>query len=267
MSAVSITALRKRIGDKVVLDGIDLEVARGEVLCLIGPSGSGKTSLLRCIDQLDRFDEGFIRIDGALIGCAVDRGRMRALAPAEVRRQRARVGMVFQTFNLFPHMTLLQNVTLAPSKANRADPLKIEANARRLLGLVGLGGREDAYPVQLSGGQQQRGAIARALATEPELMLFDEPTSALDPELVGEVLSVLRALAAQGTTMIIATHEIGFAHDVAHRVAFLEAGRVLETGSAREVLTSPRHERTRAFLQRFNQGGRVSPACPTETST
>jgi polar amino acid transport system ATP-binding protein len=249
---VRIRALRKTIASAVLLDGIDLEVSSGEVLCLIGPSGSGKSTLLRCIQQLESFQGGLIEVGGELMGRRVDKGRLTELSPSEIQRQRSQIGMVFQTFNLFPHMTALENVAFAPTRLRKGSAAAIEVEARDLLARVGLEGREGAYPAQLSGGQQQRVAIARALAMKPKVMLFDEPTSALDPELVGEVLEVLRELAATGMTMIIVTHEIHFALKAAHRVAFLEKGRIIEQGPADQVLTRSTHPRTQAFLRRFN---------------
>jgi polar amino acid transport system ATP-binding protein len=251
---VRVRALRKTIGSAVLLDGIDLDVASGEVLCLIGPSGSGKSTLLRCIHQLERFEAGLIEVGGELMGRRFEGGRLLELNGHEVRRQQAQIGMVFQTFNLFPHMSVLENVTFAPTRLHKGSVRAVEADAMALLARVGLAGREGAYPAQLSGGQQQRVAIARALAMKPKLMLFDEPTSALDPELVGEVLEVLGELAGTGMTMIIVTHEIHFALKVAHRVALLEKGRIVEQGPAEAVLTRSSHPRTQAFLRRFNGG-------------
>lgn len=258
---VRIRALRKQVGETVLLDGIDLDVAGGEVLCLIGPSGSGKSTLLRCIHQLEPFQRGLIEVDGELMGRRVQDGRLYEISEGDIRRQRAQIGMVFQTFNLFPHMTAQENIAFAPTHLGKDTPGAVSTHARRLLARVGLAGRENAYPAQLSGGQQQRVAIARALAMNPKLMLFDEPTSALDPELVGEVLDVMRELAQNGMTMIVVTHEIDFALNVGHRVAFLEAGRILEQGSATQVLTRSTHVRTQAFLRRFNgrSEGRQDP--------
>jgi polar amino acid transport system ATP-binding protein len=247
-----IRALRKAVGSAVLLDGIDLDVAGGEVLCLIGPSGSGKSTLLRCIHQLESFQGGVIEVGGELVGRRFSNGRLTELSSSEKRRQRSQIGMVFQTFNLFPHMTALQNITFAPTRLRPESAVQIDSEARALLDRVGLKGREGSYPSQLSGGQQQRVAIARALAMKPKLMLFDEPTSALDPELVGEVLQVLQELAATGMTMIIVTHEIHFALKVAHRVAFLEKGCIVEQGPAEELLTRSTHPRTQSFLRRFN---------------
>ena len=247
---VQIRGVHKRFGRLEVLKGIDLEVAGGEVLSLIGPSGSGKSTLLRCINRLETIQAGAIRVDGELIGCRAHGGRLYELPEREVCRQRADIGMVFQRFNLFPHMNVLENIVEAPIRVRRVPAARAREQALRLLERVGLGARAGAYPAQLSGGQQQRVAIARALAMQPKVMLFDEPTSALDPELVDEVLAVMRTLAAEGMTMIVVTHEIGFARDVGHRVAFMDGGVVVEQGPAREVLARPRHERTRSFLAR-----------------
>jgi polar amino acid transport system ATP-binding protein len=250
---VRIRALRKQVGQVVLLDGIELDVGRGEVLCVIGPSGSGKSTLLRCIHQLEPFQDGVIEVDGELMGRRLRDGRLYQLSQGEIRRQRAQIGMVFQTFNLFPHMTAQENVAFAPTQLGKDTPGAVARQERRLLGRVGLAGREDAHPAQLSGGQQQRVAIARALAMQPKLMLFDEPTSALDPELVGEVLDVMCELAQNGMTMIVVTHEIEFALRVGHRVAVLVGGRILEHGCAAQVLTRSTHVRTQAFLSRFNR--------------
>ncbi len=233
-----------------MLRGIDLEVAAGEVVCLIGPSGSGKSTLLRCVNHLEKVEAGTVRVGGDLIGYRRHGDALHELRPGHVARQRAGIGMVFQNFNLFPHFTVLQNIVEAPVAVRRLSRADAAERARRLVARVGLAGREDAYPRQLSGGQQQRIAIARALAMEPAVMLFDEPTSALDPELVGEVLGVMRDLAESGMTMVVVTHEMGFAREAADRVVFLDEGRVVESGPPAEVLTAPRHERTRAFLDR-----------------
>jgi polar amino acid transport system ATP-binding protein len=240
--------LRKSFGGHVVLDGVDLDVREGEVTVLLGPSGSGKSTLLRCVNHLERPDAGFVEVAGDVVGYRPEGGRLHELRPRAVTRQRARIGMVFQQFNLFPHLTVLDNITEAPVAVRRVSKKRAAAAARELLARVGLAGRENAYPRQLSGGQQQRVAIARALAMEPRLLLFDEPTSALDPELVGEVLAVIKDLAVSGMTMIVVTHEIGFAREVADTVAFLDGGRIIETGAPAEVLDAPRHERARAFL-------------------
>jgi polar amino acid transport system ATP-binding protein len=249
---VRIRGLRKNFGLHRVLDGIDLDVREGEVTVLLGPSGSGKSTLLRCVNHLEKPDAGFVEVAGELIGYRYDRsrnhgGRLHELRHRQVTRQRARIGMVFQQFNLFGHLTVLENVIEGPVAAG-VQRKQAAATASELLDRVGLAGREGSYPRQLSGGQQQRVAIARALALRPRLMLFDEPTSALDPELVGEVLSVIRDLAASGMTMIVVTHEIGFAREVADTVVFLDDGRVVESGTPARVLASPSHQRARAFL-------------------
>jgi polar amino acid transport system ATP-binding protein len=220
------------------------------VLCLIGPSGSGKTTFLRCINHLEQITAGRLYVDGTLVGYAERNGRLHELHPREAARQRRDIGMVFQHFNLFPHMTALQNVIEAPTRVKRQDKERAVAAARRLLDQVGLADKERSYPAQLSGGQQQRVAIARALAMEPKLMLFDEPTSALDPELVGEVLDVMKQLAQGGMTMIVVTHEMGFAREVGDQLVFMDGGVVVESGAPREVLANPRHERTKAFLSK-----------------
>ncbi len=245
---VQAQSVRKRYGHVEALRGVDLEVAPGEVCCLIGPSGSGKTTFLRCINHLEKIDAGRLSVDGELVGYREQGGRLHELRDREVCAKRAEIGMVFQRFNLFPHMTALANVSLAPVMVKGEPKATAEARARALLDRVGLGAKLAAYPNQLSGGQQQRVAIARALAMEPKLMLFDEPTSALDPELVGEVLDVMQALAQEGMTMVVVTHEMGFAREVGDTLAFLDAGAVIERGPPRELLSHPREERTRAFL-------------------
>ncbi len=245
-----VQGLRKRYGQDEVLKGIDLDVAPGEVLCLIGPSGSGKSSLLRCLNQLETIDAGRIEIDGELLGCRERGGRLHELPEREVCRQRQRIGMVFQRFNLFAHQTVLQNLVEAPVHVKGESRAEATRRALALLERVGLADRQAAYPSQLSGGQQQRVAIARALAMQPRLMLFDEPTSALDPERVGEVLDVMRDLVEDGMTMVVVTHEMGFARDAADRIAFMDGGVIVEQGPPDELLNSPRHERTRAFLAR-----------------
>jgi polar amino acid transport system ATP-binding protein len=252
MSASMVRADRvaKQFGATPVLRGIDLEVDHGEVCCIIGPSGSGKSTFLRCINHLERVDRGHLWVDGRLVGYRESGGRLFELREAEVARERARIGMVFQRFNLFPHMTVMQNVIEAPTRVRREPRADATARAQELLDRVGLGGRTKAYPAELSGGQQQRVAIARALAMRPKLMLFDEPTSALDPELVGEVLAVIRGLAEDGMTMIVVTHEIGFAREVADTVAFIDEGVVVEKGTPSAVLDAARHPRTRAFLSK-----------------
>jgi polar amino acid transport system ATP-binding protein len=243
--------IHKSYGSMKVIKGVSLSVAPGEVVCLIGPSGSGKTTLLRCVNFLEVPEQGSVVVDGELIGRYHRKGRTFPLPARELALQRASVGMVFQHFNLFPHMTALENVVEAPIGVRRSGRPEATAAARDLLGRVGLGDKAQAYPRQLSGGQQQRVAIARALAMEPKLMLFDEPTSALDPEIVGEVLDVMRGLAADGMTMLVATHEMSFARDVADRVVFMDGGVVVESGPPAEILQHPAHERTRQFLARL----------------
>jgi polar amino acid transport system ATP-binding protein len=234
-----------------VLKGIDLDVDRGQVVCLLGPSGSGKTTFLRCINQLESIDGGRIWVDGDLVGYRDEGGQLHHLNDKQVAAQRREIGMVFQRFNLFPHMTALENVCEAPVQVRGVDKKAARERGLDLLKQVGLGDKPAAYPAQLSGGQQQRVAIARALAMDPKLMLFDEPTSALDPELVGDVLKVMRDLADQGMTMIVVTHEMGFARDVADHVVFMDGGVVVEQGSPADVIGNPQHERTRAFLKRM----------------
>ncbi|MFJ7423156.1 amino acid ABC transporter ATP-binding protein [Streptomyces uncialis] len=247
---VEIRGVHKSFGTLEVLRGIDLDVPVGEVTVILGPSGSGKSTLLRTINHLEKADSGWISVDGSLIGYRRSGDKLYELREREVLRQRTRIGFVFQNFNLFPHLTVLENIVEAPVSALRRPRKDAVAAARRLLSRVGLDDKADAYPKQLSGGQQQRVAIARALALEPRLLLFDEPTSALDPELVGEVLDVIKDLAHQGTTMIVVTHEIGFAREVADTVVFMDEGRVVEQGPPAAVLDAPRHERTKAFLSK-----------------
>ena len=237
---IALEGVHKSFGGTEVLRGVSMSVSRGEVVCLIGASGSGKSTLLRCINGLESYDRGKVEVDGR---------RVDPSSPA-IREIRAEVAMVFQRFNLFPHRTALENVMEGPVYVKKEARSLVEERAKRLLARVGLEDKERSHPSQLSGGQQQRVAIARALAMEPKAILFDEPTSALDPELVGEVLSVMRALADEGMTMLVVTHEMGFAKEVADRVVFLDRGAILEEGQAREVLTSPREERTRDFLRR-----------------
>ena len=245
---VRIRGLRKSFGTNVVLDGVDLDVHEGEVTVLLGPSGSGKSTLLRCVNHLEKPDGGFVEIGGELLGYRHDGDRLHELRSRSITKQRAQVGMVFQQFNLFPHLTVLDNITEAPVAVRGIPRKQAAARARELVERVGLAGREGSYPRQMSGGQQQRVAIARALAMEPRLLLFDEPTSALDPELVGEVLAVIQDLALSGMTMIVVTHEIGFARKVADTVVFLDGGQIIESGAPADVLTDPRHERARSFL-------------------
>jgi polar amino acid transport system ATP-binding protein len=243
-------SVRKRFGHLEVLKGIDFEVERREVLCVIGPSGSGKSTLLRCINHLEKIEGGRIWVDGQLVGYRQKGDRLFELKDSEISAQRRDIGMVFQRFNLFPHMTVLQNVMEAPVRVRGTSRKEAERRARDLIERVGLGPKVESYPAQLSGGQQQRVAIARALAMEPKLMLFDEPTSALDPELVGEVLEVMKKLAFAGMTMVVVTHELGFAREVADSVMFMDDGVVVERGTPDEVIRNPRHERTRTFLSK-----------------
>lgn len=242
--------VRKHFGKVSVLRGIDLTVERGRVCCLLGPSGSGKSTFLRCINHLEKLDGGSLSVDGAPVGYRRQGDRLYELKEREIARARRDIGMVFQRFNLFPHMTALENVMEAPVKVAGVSRAEARAGALRLLERVGLANRAARYPAQLSGGQQQRVAIARALAMKPKLMLFDEPTSALDPELVGEVLDVMRQLAAEGMTMVVVTHEIGFAREVADTAVFMDGGVVVEAGDPRQVLGDPRQERTRTFLSK-----------------
>ena len=240
----------KRFGRLEVLRGIDLQVARQEVMCVIGPSGSGKSTFLRCINHLEKINAGRLWVDGELVGYREHGGRLYELREREICARRAEIGMVFQQFNLFPHMTALENVIEAPMRVQGRSREHATEIARELLVQVGLADKAGSYPKQLSGGQQQRVAIARALAMHPKLMLFDEPTSALDPELVGDVLAVMRDLAASGMTMIVVTHEMGFARQVGDTLVFMDDGVVVEAGRPREVLSSPGHMRTRAFLSK-----------------
>jgi polar amino acid transport system ATP-binding protein len=247
---VKAEGVHKRFGRVEVLKGITLEVKPREVMCLLGPSGSGKTTFLRCINHLEKIDAGRLSVDGELVGYRQAGDKLHELRDAEVARKRAEIGMVFQRFNLFPHMTALENVIEAPVRVLGREKSQATAQACDLLASVGLADKFKAYPTQLSGGQQQRVAIARALAMEPKLMLFDEPTSALDPELVGDVLDVMRKLAADGMTMVVVTHEIGFAREAGDTLVFMDDGVVVEVGKPREVLANPAHERTRAFLSK-----------------
>ncbi|MFD0627993.1 amino acid ABC transporter ATP-binding protein [Streptomyces sanglieri] len=247
---VEIRSVHKSFGSVEVLRGIDLSVRTGEVTVVLGPSGSGKSTLLRTINHLEKVDHGWISVDGTLVGYRRDGDKLYELPEREVLRRRTRIGFVFQNFNLFPHLTVLENLVEAPVAALGRPKKEAVAAAEKLLARVGLADRATAYPRQLSGGQQQRVAIARALALEPKLLLFDEPTSALDPELVGEVLDVIKDLALQGATMIVVTHEIGFAREVADTVVFMDEGRIVEQGAPGDVLDRPTHERTRAFLSK-----------------
>lgn len=246
---VSIRSVRKVFGNHEVLQSVSLDVMPGEVTILLGPSGSGKSTLLRCINHLESIDGGRILVDGALIGYRAKGSKIYEMHPREIAEQRKSIGMVFQRFNLFPHMTAIENIVEAPIGVGGISKADATQQAKDLLDRVGLADFANHYPTQLSGGQQQRVAIARALAMQPKLMLFDEPTSALDPELVGEVLDVMRSLAAQGMTMIVVTHEIGFARSVADKVVFMDGGVVVEAGSPEEVLDKPKHQRTKNFLQ------------------
>lgn len=240
--------VRKSFGSLEVLKGVDLEIERGEVVCLIGASGSGKSTFLRCINQLELVDDGRLWVDGQVVGYNLRGNKLHEKSHAEICHERTKIGMVFQHFNLFGHMTVMENLMLAPRLALAQKLQDVRPRALALLEQVGLAEKADAYPRHLSGGQQQRVAIARALCMEPNLMLFDEPTSALDPELVGDVLNVMQDLARSGMTMLVVTHEMGFARDVADRVVFMHNGQVLEQGSPAEVLGNPQHARTRAFL-------------------
>jgi polar amino acid transport system ATP-binding protein len=234
-----------------VLKGIDLDIMPGEVVAVLGPSGSGKSTFLRCINHLEDIQKGYIEVDGEQIGYRVKNDHLEKLSLTGIAKQRRKIGMVFQQFNLYPHMTVLQNIIEAPVGVHRESRKDAIENAKRLLERVGLSEKANAYPRQLSGGQQQRVAIARALAIKPKLMLFDEPTSALDPELVGEVLATMRDLAKQGLTMIVVTHEISFAREAADRVVFMDGGVVVEQGKPEDVIGNPQHPRTQAFLSRF----------------
>ena len=245
---IDVRGIHKRFHGKPVLTGIDFDVKRGEVVCVIGPSGSGKTTLLRCMNFLEVPDEGTVWLDGELIGLQADDGRRRLLPDAAISKQRSRFGMLFQRFNLFNHKTALENVTEGQVQVHRIGKAEADRNSRRLLERVGLAERMDHYPAQLSGGQQQRVAIARALAMEPTAILFDEPTSALDPEMVGEVLDVMKELAEAGMTMVIATHEMGFAREVADRVVMMDNGMIVEQAPPAEFFGNPQSERTRRFL-------------------
>jgi polar amino acid transport system ATP-binding protein len=240
----------KNFGALHVLKGVTLDIGRGEVLCMVGPSGSGKSTFLRCINHLEQVNGGRLYVDGELVGYRERGGKLHELRPKDAARQRREVGMVFQHFNLFPHRTVLDNIIEAPVHVKKVKKDEALARAKDLLGQVGLSAKADAYPAQLSGGQQQRVAIARALAMSPKLMLFDEPTSALDPELVGEVLAVMKNLASEGMTMVVVTHEMGFAREVADKLVFMDGGVIVETGNPREVMANPKHERTKAFLSK-----------------
>jgi polar amino acid transport system ATP-binding protein len=254
---LEVSSVSKSFGDVQVLRDVSLSVTPGEVVVVIGPSGSGKTTLLRCINLLEDYERGTIRVDGEPIGYRV-RGNERVRMPErDVAAARATIGMVFQSFNLFPHMTVLQNIVAAPVRVKRVPRARAEARARELLAMVGLSDKAAEHPVRLSGGQQQRVAIARALAMDPKIMLFDEVTSALDPELVGEVLAAMRQLAQGGMTMVVVTHEMSFARDIADRIVFIDGGVIVEQGEPDEILFTPRTERVRAFLKRYNDRYRI----------
>ena len=242
--------VHKKFAHLEVLKGIDLEVAPREVMCVIGPSGSGKSTFLRCINHLEKIDAGRLWVDGQLVGYQQRGAKLHELRESEVAAQRRDIGMVFQRFNLFPHMTVLENVMEAPCRVRRERKTVVRERSVAMLDRVGLGAKTNTYPAQLSGGQQQRVAIARALAMQPKLMLFDEPTSALDPELVGEVLDVMKGLALDGMTMVVVTHEMGFAREVGDTLVFMDEGVVIEAGHPREILANPQHTRTQAFLSK-----------------
>jgi polar amino acid transport system ATP-binding protein len=248
--ALRVEGVRKSYGHVEVLKGIDMQVKPGEVACLVGPSGSGKSTFLRCINHLEKINSGRLYVHGELVGYQEKKGRLYELSDREVCSKRAEIGMVFQNFNLFQHMNALENIIEAPMRVLKISKEEAVIHARELLALVGLSGREESLPKQLSGGQQQRIAIARALAMKPRLMLFDEPTSALDPELVGEVLAAMQDLANSGMTMIVVTHEMGFARKVADTIAFMDAGLIVESGPPDEVLDNPVHERTKSFFSK-----------------
>jgi polar amino acid transport system ATP-binding protein len=251
--AIVVEGAQKWFGDHHVLRGVSLTVDKGEVLVVIGPSGSGKTTLLRCLNYLVPLDQGRVIIDGEVLGHHVENGVVKRDSPRVLDRKRQQIGMVFQHFNLFPHLTVMANVTIGPVKVKGVARAEAEARARLLLGQVGLAEKVDRYPARLSGGERQRVAIVRALAMQPKVMLFDEVTSALDPELVGEVLDVMKELASQGMTMVVVTHEIDFARDVADRIIVMDEGLVIEEGAPDMVLGHPRSERTRTFLRRVMQ--------------
>ena len=248
MPIVVATDVRKTFGSVQALNGVSIEIPAGQVLCIVGPSGSGKSTLLRCINQLERIDSGAIWVDGELVGYRRVGNKLYELTDSEIARQRLTSGMVFQRFNLFQHMTALENIIEGPVTVQKRRRNEVIDEAMVLLERVGLSAKRDAYPSELSGGQQQRVAIARALAMKPKLMLFDEPTSALDPELVGEVLAVMKDLARSGMTMIVVTHELGFAREVANEVVFMDRGAIVERGSPQEVLVHPQQQRTRDFI-------------------
>jgi polar amino acid transport system ATP-binding protein len=265
---VTLRGLKKSFGSNMVLKGVDLSVHKGEVVVVIGASGSGKSTLLRCINLMEIPDAGDVRVDGERVGDVAPDGNFKMFPDKVVNRLRAGMGMVFQHFNLFAHLTALENVTIGPITVNKTAPAEARRLGMEMLAKVGLSDKAGAYPSRLSGGQKQRVAIARALAMQPKLMLFDEPTSALDPELVGDVLLTMKQLADEGMTMIIVTHEMGFAREVADRVLFFDGGNVLEEGPPAEIFQQPRHERTRDFLRRVLQptptGARIAGASPSK---
>jgi polar amino acid transport system ATP-binding protein len=252
MPLVRVDRVTKSFGDQTVLDGVSFDVALGEVCCIIGPSGSGKTTMLRCINRLETIDAGMVYFEGDPVGVRLRDGKLREMKLRELAEQRSRMGMLFQSFNLFPHKTVLENVIEAPLLVKKTARNQAIVEAKQLLERVGLANKADAYPDNLSGGQQQRAAIARSLAMRPRLMLFDEPTSALDPELVGEVLNVMRDLANDGMTMIVVTHEMAFAREVADTVIFMDSGSIVESGSPADVIGNPQEVRTKAFLARVH---------------
>ena len=251
MSMVKVVDVKKNFGKLEVLKGISFDVEQGEVVCIIGPSGSGKSTMLRCLNRLERISDGEIYIEDELMDKRKNDKDTETIAPEKLQNLCCDLGMVFQNFNLFPHLSVIDNVTIAPRIVRGEDPQKAEERGMHLLEMVGLADRRDEFPVRLSGGQQQRVAIARALNMQPKIMLFDEPTSALDPELVGDVLGVMRKLADDGMTMIIVTHEIGFAREVADRVIFMDEGVICEEGTPEEVIINPKEERTKSFLNKI----------------
>ncbi len=256
---LEISGISKRFGALEVLRGVSLSVATGEVVVVIGPSGSGKTTLLRCINLLEDYEQGTVTVDGEPVGYRLDprSGQRVRMSEREIAASRGHIGIVFQSFNLFPHMSVLHNITAAPVRVKGEPRAKAEARARELLAMVGLSDKANEYPVRLSGGQQQRVAIARALAMDPKIMLFDEVTSALDPELVGEVLSAMQQLARAGMTMVVVTHEMSFARDIADRIVFMDGGVIVEQGKPDQLLFSPQTDRVRAFLKRYNDRYRI----------
>jgi polar amino acid transport system ATP-binding protein len=256
---LEIMGVAKRFGTNEVLRGVSLSVSRGQTVVVIGPSGSGKTTLLRCINMLEDYEDGTITVDGMPVGYALDprTSRRQRLGERDIAAARESIGIVFQSYNLFPHMTVLSNITAAPVRVKGVPRAAAEKRARELLGMVGLSDKEREYPASLSGGQQQRVAIARALAMEPKIMLFDEITSALDPELVGEVLAAMQQLARDGMTMVVVTHEMSFARDVADRIVFMDGGVIVEEGKPEELFSAPKTERVRQFLKRYNDRYRI----------